>query len=76
MPLLKYNSLKASVKFKIKQNGTRCDIVIMRIVIIAMHWYGNLSKLWFQQFWYQTKQVSFYDTNIEAINLNFKIKGT
>ena len=34
-------SKQAGVKFKIKKNRTRCDIIIMSIVMIAMHWHGN-----------------------------------
>ena len=52
---LKNMSEQTSVKFKIKQNRTRCDIVIMNIVMITMHWYANLKRLCFEKFWSQTK---------------------
>ena len=43
-----------------------------------MHWYGHLNRLYFQQFWCQTKYVSilFKRQILKILNQNFKIKGT
>ena len=46
--------------------------------MITMYGYGNLNRLCFQQFWYQTKYVSilFKRQILKLLNQNVKIKGT
>ena len=69
---------KHESNLKLKKSRTRCDIVIMSIAMITMHWYRNLNRLCFQQFWHQTKYVSilFERQILKLLNQNFKIKGT
>ena len=55
--------------------------LIMRTVMITMHWYGNLNRYVFsnsgiKKIRFNTFSILFQDKTLKLWNLNFKTKGT